>query len=270
MPDVQRQRPEISAALAAVVDRATAKETRHRFASVDELQHDLEQALAIEVARSGHPTGEATSVIRALPRGAATIVPRRWRNPRLWGAMLALIAIGSALVVALVVLRAEEDKRPVAGAAPPPAPPEAVELVDATDFDPGGDGEEHSFEVRQAIDNDPATVWSTENYSQGGGFGKQKSGVGLYVTARAPVAATRLDIQTRTPGYDVTIYASNRPGAKISDWGRAIARAPVGERRVRIPLDTAGNKFRHYLIWITKLPDGNKADIAEVRVLGAG
>jgi serine/threonine-protein kinase len=270
MPDVQRQRPEISAALAAVVDRATAKETRHRFASVGEMQHDLEQALAIEVARSGHPTGEATSVIRALPRGAATIVPRRWRNPRLWGAMLALIAIGSALVVALVVLRAEEDKRPVAGAAPPPAPPEAVELVDATDFDPGGDGEEHSFEVRQAIDNDPATVWSTENYSQGGGFGKQKSGVGLYVTTRAPVAATRLDIQTRTPGYDVTIYASNRPGAKISDWGRAIARAPVGERRVRIPLDTAGNRFRHYLIWITKLPDGNKADIAEVRVLGAG
>src|SRR5919202_6485507 len=35
LPDVQRRRPEISASLAAVVERATAKETRNRYATVD-------------------------------------------------------------------------------------------------------------------------------------------------------------------------------------------------------------------------------------------
>ena len=37
LPDVQRRRPEISAALAGVVDRATAKETRNRYATIDEM-----------------------------------------------------------------------------------------------------------------------------------------------------------------------------------------------------------------------------------------
>jgi serine/threonine-protein kinase len=267
MPDVQRLRPEISAALAAVVEDATAKETRHRYASVAEMLEHLEQALAIEVARSGHPTGEATSVIRALPRGSAALVPARWRNPRLWAATLALIAIGAALVVTGVVLRAGEDKRPVAGSPPPPAPAETVALASATDFDPGGDGKEHDYETARAIDEDPATSWSTENYTQGGGFGN-KSGVGLYVTADEPVAATRLDLTTRTPGYDVTVFAANEPGEAIGDWGPAIARAEVDEDRVRIPLDTAGRPFRHYLIWITSLPDGNRADIARVHLLG--
>src|ERR671913_2266950 len=45
MPDAQRRRPEISATLAAAVERATAKETRNRYATVEEMVHDLEQAL---------------------------------------------------------------------------------------------------------------------------------------------------------------------------------------------------------------------------------
>ena len=269
MPDVQRLRPEISAALAAVVERSTAKERNNRYANVAQMLADLEQALAIEVARHGHPTGEATSVIRALPRKSAAIVPARWRSPRLWAATLVLVAIGTALVVVGVLLRAEEDKRPVAGPPPPAKPATNVELSAAKDFDPGGDGEEHDYEVSRAIDNDLATRWSTENYTQGGGFGG-KSGVGLYVTAREAVAATRLDLWTRTPGYDATIYAANQPGETISDWGRAVGRVKDVGSREQIPLDTAGRPFKHYLIWITTLPDGNKADIAQVHLLGAG
>src|SRR5918992_687771 len=37
IPDVQRLRPEVSAALAAVVDRATCKETRNRYATVTDM-----------------------------------------------------------------------------------------------------------------------------------------------------------------------------------------------------------------------------------------
>ena len=54
LPDVQRLRPEVSAALAAVVERATAKETAATATpTVDEMVHDLEQVLAIEAARAG-------------------------------------------------------------------------------------------------------------------------------------------------------------------------------------------------------------------------
>ena len=268
MPDVQRLRPEISAALAAVVERSTTKERRNRYANVEQVLADLEQALAIEVARHGHPTGEATSVIRALPRRSADIVPARWRSPRLWAATLALVAVAAALVVVGLLLRTGEDKQPVAGPRPPAAPPSDVPLTAATDFDPGGDGEEHSYDVKKAIDDDPATRWSTENYSQGGGFGG-KSGVGLYVAARDPVAATEIDLSTRTPGYDVTIYAAATPGQAIGDWGGAVARVKDIGSRAQIKLDTGGRPYRYYLIWITKLPEGKKADIAQVQLLGA-
>src|SRR5919206_3210789 len=67
MPDVQRRRPEVSAALAAVVDRATAKDTANRYATVDEMVHDLERVLAIEAARAGDTSGEATLVLQSLP-----------------------------------------------------------------------------------------------------------------------------------------------------------------------------------------------------------
>src|SRR5947208_3985278 len=53
MPDIQRLRPEVSSVLAAVVDRATRKELKNRYATVEEMVHDLEQALAIEAARGG-------------------------------------------------------------------------------------------------------------------------------------------------------------------------------------------------------------------------
>ena len=82
LPDVQRRRPEISAALAAVVERATAKETQNRYATVDEMVHDLEQVLAIEAARSGQATGEATTVLRSLPGDTADFAPQRLRHPR--------------------------------------------------------------------------------------------------------------------------------------------------------------------------------------------
>src|SRR6188474_132647 len=57
LPDVQKRRPEISAALAGVVERATAKEVANRYSSAEELVKDLEEVLAYEAARSGDTDG---------------------------------------------------------------------------------------------------------------------------------------------------------------------------------------------------------------------
>src|SRR6201747_3074278 len=53
LPDIQRMRPEVSATTAAVLDRMTDKDLAHRYSDVPMLVADLEDALAIEAARTG-------------------------------------------------------------------------------------------------------------------------------------------------------------------------------------------------------------------------
>src|ERR671920_1459956 len=48
LPDIRMRRPEISAALASIVEHACAKETANRYASAADMTHELEQALVIE------------------------------------------------------------------------------------------------------------------------------------------------------------------------------------------------------------------------------
>ena len=79
LPDVQAKRPEVSSALAAIVDTATAKRVEDRYADDAELIADLEDVLAIETARAGSATGEVTSVLRTLP--SQTAPPRPVPGP---------------------------------------------------------------------------------------------------------------------------------------------------------------------------------------------
>src|SRR5436190_6811921 len=79
LPDVQLRRPEVSSALAAVLDHATAKDLEYRYSDDRELIGDLEDVLSIETARTGGATGEATSVLRTLPGSARRRLPLRVR-----------------------------------------------------------------------------------------------------------------------------------------------------------------------------------------------
>src|SRR6059058_5161173 len=98
LPDVQRLRPEVSASLAAVVDRATAKDLQRRYLDASSLVADLEDVLAIETARAGQATGEATTVLRTLPGSARRRLPLRMRiAPAL--AVLFLVVAAVAVVI---------------------------------------------------------------------------------------------------------------------------------------------------------------------------
>src|SRR6476469_5480026 len=81
LPDVQMRRPEVSSALAAVLDRATAKDLDHRYADDRAFITDLEEVLAIETARSGQVTGEAAAVLRTLPPATRRRLPVRVTHP---------------------------------------------------------------------------------------------------------------------------------------------------------------------------------------------
>ncbi|HWH44154.1 MAG TPA: protein kinase [Thermoleophilaceae bacterium] len=270
LPDVQERRPDISAALASVVEQSTAKETANRHASMHELVHDLEQALAIEAARSGHSTGEATTVLRALKGDTADFVPLRLRRPRRV-LVISLLALAAAIGTGVALVNRTEQGT-TGGATPRKSAGFVAVPLDsrgAGDYDPpssGGDGEEHGRSVASVIDGNRGTVWDTEDYSRGGGFPPDKKGVGIYVRARAAVAARRLDLVNSIPGWTGEVYAANGVPEALEGWTKVGGPAPVGETD-QIPLDTAGESYTHYLIWITQLPGEGQAGISELSLL---
>jgi eukaryotic-like serine/threonine-protein kinase len=266
MPDVQLARPEVSANTAAIVDYATAKETRNRYQTIEQMLNDLEGALALEAARVGQTSGEATTVLRALPEEGFR-VPWRLRFPRRAAALTALVAGMVAVALVLILSRTHETKSPTAT---PPQPKGAAPLVAmklppnaAHDYDPiGGDGE-HPTDTPKAIDHNALTAWTTETYDSG--IPQTKPGVGLYVDTTTPVAARRLDIISRQSPYSAQILAASGEFAppKIESWTPVSATVAVNGVS-RIPLDTKGKTYRFYLVWINKLPAGGKGGINEL------
>ncbi len=111
MPDLQARRPEASATLASVLDRMTDKDLKRRYPDIETLVADLEEALAIEAARSGRSTGEATAVLRTLPPSARRRLPFRMRHPLPVLATVLLLAVGAAIVVLLAKEGVERTQR---------------------------------------------------------------------------------------------------------------------------------------------------------------
>jgi len=262
LPDVQRLRPEVSAALAAVVERATAKETQNRYATAAEVVHDLEEVLAIEAARSGQATGEATSVLRSLSGDTADFAPARLRHPRraFFLTILALAIVAG--VIAFFATRTEKGPGPAATPSTPNLSNVTLSKNAATDYDPEGDGEESPSQAGFAIDGLPTTEWDTEQY-EGGFEASDKSGVGLYMDAGSPVAARQLDLVTSTPGFKAAVYASDSVPGDIEGWNKVSRTLTVRENQ-RFTLDTARQPFRYYLLWISELPEDGKAVVKEL------
>jgi len=263
LPDVQIRRPEVSSALAAVLDRATAKDLEHRYADDRELIADLEDVLAIETQRSGQATGEATAVLRTLPPSARRRLPSRVTHPLRW--IVVLVAIVAAAVPAVVLLAGRTERgtrqRPVQKA-PAGLSPVSLGQSRAHDFDPLGDEAEHHRDVGRVLDDDPGTSWSTETYPDG----LTKAGVGIYVDAKPGVVGRRLDIRTPTTGWQGKVYVANgsTAPATLSGWKDLGTTIDATSKKLSLQLDTAGQRFRYYLVWITKLPPKGQASISEI------
>ncbi|MBK8294037.1 MAG: serine/threonine protein kinase [Solirubrobacterales bacterium] len=101
IPDVQVLRPDISAASGRVVDKSTAKDPDDRYTTIEDMAEDLQAALEVEAIRAGGTTGEATSVLDALPAPRRQL-PSTRSSP--WPAVVLLvialvIAAGTAYVI---------------------------------------------------------------------------------------------------------------------------------------------------------------------------
>ncbi len=258
LPDVQHKRPEISAALAAVLETATAKHVEDRYGDDAELIADLEDVLAIEAARAGSAGGEVTSVLRTLPSGKQQRVPFRVRHPFIAAALLGATLAGLAGGAYWIATRAHHGTAKLA--APPPAATLAqVRLCGscAHDYNPdavSGPKIQNPNEVGLAIDGNPNTAWQTEYYYSGT---LGKPGVGLYVDTTPGVPAREIRIDTQSPGFRVEIYATDAQPNRDAFTGWTLV---GGARKVRraqdIPLTSGGVRYQHYLVWVTSLPPG--------------
>ncbi len=243
LPDVQRRRPEISSALAAVVERATAKETVNRYATVDELVHELEEVLAIEAARSGQATGEATTVLQSLSDDTADFAPVRMRHPRrtLFLSIAVLAACGGGGRLAGPSHRGgagpgrhAQDSRPLGRA----ALQRRGEGLRPRGRRQGVATEQVSF----AIDGNGGTEWTTERY-QGGFEGSNKTGVGLYIdtgSARGRARARPGHLHSGLSRRGLRLQQRAR-GARELDQGephhpgQAGSEVPAGHREAEVP-----------------------------------
>jgi eukaryotic-like serine/threonine-protein kinase len=139
----------------------------------------------------------------------------------------------------------------------------------AHDYDPLGTGGEHPEQTSFAVDANPTTAWSTENYNGGD---LNKAGVGIYIDAAPAPVGRQLRLTTPTPGFSAEIYgARTGPPADVPDprWVKLAASASVRTHQ-RFALNTHGRRYRFYLVWITKLPPGKtRAQIAEIALYRA-
>jgi serine/threonine-protein kinase len=261
LPDVQLRRPEVSAGLAALLDRMTDKHLEHRCPDAQTLGAELEDALAAEAARSGRSTGEATAVIATLPKGTKRRLPLRMRRRFPLFAVIGVLLAAAAVIAVLAIQGVDRTERGTGTGKVKPPPGTSVVSVKRTsaqDFDPLGDKDEHAEQAHLAVDKDPGTSWTTESYSGDTLAGKQ--GVGLYVDAAPGVAATSIEIDTPKTGWQAEIQVApdgdaptDAPGTHGSEWQK-VGGGSIRHTQQRFTLRTRGKAYRYYLVWITKLP----------------
>jgi serine/threonine protein kinase len=255
LPDVQAVRPELSAASALVVERATAKDPAQRYADIGEMIDDLSTALEVEAARAGSTTGEATSVLEAVPPAKRKLSSRaRWS----WAGIAVLLLIAAGALAATQLISSGDT--PVVGknenGGGKKSTGASVALEAATDYDPEGDDHEEPGTVELAIDGNPTgTSWTTEHYDTDTFAGTKEGpdpGVGIYVTSKAAASPKTMKILSPTPGWDAQIFAAAAgPPDAIDEWGEQVGEVKDASKEEEVTLHLGG-AAKYFLIWFTK------------------
>jgi hypothetical protein len=270
LPDVQRRRPEASAAVALVVERATAKSPAERYQSIAEMIDDLETALEVEAARAGSTTGEATSVLDAVPPPKRKLSGRgRWS----WAAILILLLVGGGALLVVQLISSG-----IGGGGANQGKGRNIPISSATDYDPQGDGEEVGSKVELAADGDPTgTAWETEHYDSETFAGTKTGpdpGVGVYVTATSPATPSKMIVRSPTPGWDAQVFAAPAgPPSDLSGWDEPVGEASEAGEVEEIALDVR-RPSTYFLLWFTKASPARdqegryQVEISDIKLLG--
>jgi len=266
-PDLRERRPDVTPRLAAAVDCSLAKDPGRRFPSMAAFAKELHACLAEAEGESPAPPADddlALTLVRpsaplpAPPRAPAPSRSRRparsRRRPLLW-VLLAVLVAGVAFAAVVLLGGASHNGGGPGGGGGSAG--SRVPLQGLMGYDPQGDGVEHNELAGAATDGDPATAWTTETYDSQD-FGGLKDGVGLMLDAGSPVKLARVTVTTPTPGFRAEIQSGD------STTGGFTADSSSQTVSGRTTFTLNGNTAQYYVVWITELPPGNRAEISDV------
>jgi hypothetical protein len=251
------------------VERATTKDPARRYQEVGEMIDDLSTALEVEAARAGGTSGEATSVLDALPPPNRSLDSRsRWS----WATIVLLV-----LVVGVALVAAKLISDGLGGGGVDRGKGSTVTVTSATDYDPQGDGEEVGSKVGYVVDGDPTgTAWETEHYDSDTFAGTKtgpEPGVGVYVTTGSPATPKKMSVRTPTLGWDAQVFASPAgPPSDVSGWGEPIGEATDAGALEEIDLHVT-EPSRYFLLWFTKASEARdqagryQVEISDINLL---
>jgi eukaryotic-like serine/threonine-protein kinase len=178
-------------------------------------------------------------------------------------AVIALSSVGSKSS-GTQTTTAASTKKPVTRPQPPKPPPRParIKLVALGPYDPDGDGTENDAEVKNAVDGNASTFWSTEHYTHG----FFKPGVGIVLDAGKKRPVTRVLVGTDDAGSRAEIQLGNHPTGpyRVVSAEKALQPGTTG-----FPLKR-GASGRYVLVWLTALPSTTgEGHITEVRAIGS-
>jgi hypothetical protein len=172
--------------------------------------------------------------------------------------LVSLLALAALALIVVAAIAVHRDRSVLPGvSAAPPSGSTPVSLSAVTAYDPnGGGGGEHDNEVPNATDKNPATYWRTERYNTQD-FGGLKDGVGLVLNAPDAGALKSLTVTSNTPGFTAVVKAGDSPETATADSDPET----VGSKTT---FDLNGRSGSVYVLWITQLPAGGRAEVNEV------
>jgi eukaryotic-like serine/threonine-protein kinase len=276
--------------LEAITMRLLAREPAGRYATATDVRAALlgagadDRATGVDATVSERPSrqalppppppgarpGPGPRPTGATPPGGVPVrfaeSERRWLVPTL---VVALVAVALGVAGLLInesnpdLFGGDEDPPETSEAVPPTD--ELVTIARTVDFDPfGGDGE-HSDEARNgnAIDDNPATSWSTSKYNTPEWSGL-KPGVGLILELDEPTDLRALSFDTPSSGWQAEVYVVDAAADSLEGWGDPVATFDTSESgTATVEFEATGGAV---LLWFTRAGDNGQVSVDEVRL----
>jgi len=250
-PSLLEQRADVPPRLVLAVERALEKDPALRFASMDAFANELRRCRD----ELGGPAAERTLIQGAPLVHAAPRTARRARTRRPGGHLPMLLALAGVVLLAIVVAALLYGGTGTLRRHHHGGGGGTVDNVTLRGV--GSLADTHGDTAGAATDGNASTYWYTQIYATPE-FGNLKSGLGLVVDAGRAVKLGSLSVHTPTPGFVARIRAGDSAQGPFTDDS---ASQTVGSATT---FHLAGRTAQYYVVWITRLPPGGKAEISEV------
>ncbi len=236
-----------------------------RVATAGEFGAALRDVAGVATERAAAPARrsglEETAVVASAPPPPRFSVFRTWFAVPLLVVVIAASALGAGLWLGKLQLGGPVGIR-FGPSEEGPAPATRLLRFDTVAaMDPYGDGHENDSGMPLAADDDPLTVWKSENFDGT----LNKPGMGMLFDLGSPQTVTGFRLQTPYPGYRFTVVVGDDPTAMAADARPTF----TATTEMREPIGPATG--RYVLLWITSVvptDDGNRAEVSEFGVVG--